>query len=150
MSDELNTEEQENYIEEMEQRYSGMMDNLENCQELRENDELGRELYKRRIMREFDSDSARDPSISPSLKKILRKAVEYDVDNVASVEEMPDIKKKYKEARIFFENKRTSKELKEQYPDMVETDVADCERVMQLYNGTFQGMPGSMNSNIQG
>ena len=37
MSDELNTEEQENYIEEMEQRYSGMMDNLENCQELREN-----------------------------------------------------------------------------------------------------------------
>ncbi len=150
MSDVTNQEEHENYMVEMEQRYAGMMDNLENCAELLENDELGRELYKRRIMKEFDSDSARDPSISPSLKKILKKAVEYDVDNVVDLSEMPAIKKKYKESRIYFENHKATKEEKEQFPDMVETDEAECERVMALFKGTFLGVSHTKNTNIQG
>lgn len=150
MSDELNQEEQENHIVEMETRYASSLEKGEVTEEMNEDGPLVRQLYRRRCERNFDVDSERDNSVPAPIKKILKNAVLMNFDKLADTSECPGAtKKQYKEARIFFQNHLEPTALKEQFPDMAETPERECERIMSLFTGEFQGMPHTKNTMLK-
>ncbi len=151
MSDELNQEEQENHILEMETRYASSLDKGEITEEMNEDGEMVRTLYRRKCERNFDADSERDDTVPASIKKILKAGVLKNFDNLGDISECPGAAEKmYKEARVYLQNHLTPLALREMYPDMTETPERECERIMELYTGEFQGMPHTKNTNIQG
>ncbi len=151
MSDELNQEEQENHILERETRYASSLDAGEITDEMNEEEELVRVLFRRKCERNFDADSEKDDTIPEAIKKILKAGVLKNFDNLVDISECPGAAEKmYKETRVYFQNHLTPLKLREMYPDMTETPEREAERIMELYTGEFQGMPGTKNANIQG
>ena len=151
MSEELTAEEQEERVLERETRYSSSLDKGEITEEMNEDTLMVRTLYRRKCERNFDADSERDDTIPASIKKILKAGVLSNFDNLVDISECPGAAEKmYKEVRVYFQNHLTPLALREMYPDMTETSERECERIMELYTGTFQGMPGTKNANIQG
>lgn len=149
MSDELKAEEQENHILEMETRYASSLDKGEITEEMNEDTEMVRTLYRRKCERNFDADSERDDTVPASIKKILKAGVLKNFDKLGDISECPGATEKmYKEARVYFQNHLEPMVLKEQYPDMAETPELECERIMTLFTGEFQGMPGTKNTMI--
>ncbi len=121
-------------VEVLEKRYSPIMGSLGVPDELMETEPTARELYKRKILREFDSDAEKDTVIPAQIKKILRRACEKEADGALTTD-LPGFKEKYLLIRSFYKNHLTPMDLKKSYSDMPESNEAEAMRIMKLYGG---------------
>ena len=149
MNEELTAEEQEERVLEREMRYSSSLDAGEITEEMNEDGEMIRTLYRRRCERNFDADSENDNTVPASIKKILKAGVLKNFDKLADISECPEAAEKmYGEARVFLQNHLAPLELRERYEDMKETPEREAERIMSLYVGEFLGAPHTKNTMI--